>query len=465
MPARSVAAFAVLCAAASGCDEDCCTQVDSFPIPLVRAPLGGPMGGEGALVADAERRDVPGQRIQMVVATGSPLTFLAGDADLTTRKSGFDLLDPDTTRPNNPVVVRARFRNLDMLHLPLGQVGGGTGTIIPGGVVGGDLLRGYSVEFRFSPPSMTFWRHLGADLGFFQDAGYAVNRFTPFGGGETTAVGEEDFLGGRGPLVLPPTRVVLRSCAVPADFTPDLPRDMCCTAPDAARLATGVDLSLMVDTGLGPMMLSRSAWAKVSAAVATPLPAPVPGTVSLATWSQPIDVDWSSIPRFTFVDLEVGATNDPGACVELGRARRTEQVSYQIAVNMSEDACSQPCDTDQRGTGLAQSSAAYLEISGQIPVAIIPDEHPYLQALRFDIRPEGPELDGVVGVAALGRARVELDYRSSPARAIFSCESGASRTECWAGARCPRLPSRDDRHFCFGLPAHSLAPSCAPSGC
>jgi hypothetical protein len=221
----------------------------------------------------------------------------------------------------------------------------------------------------------------------------------------------------------------------------------------------------MIDTGLGPMMLSRSAWAKVSAAVPTPLPAPAPGTVSLATWSQPIEVGWSSIPRFTLVDLEVGAMNDPGACVELARARRTEQVAYQVAVNMSLDACAQPCDTDQRGTGLAQTSAAYLEISGQIPVAIIADEHPFLQALRFDIRPEGPELDGVIGVAALGQARVELDYRSSPARAIFSCEPGAARTACWAGARCPRLPNHGDRHFCFGLPAHSLAPSCAPSGC
>ena len=238
---------------------------------------------------------------------------------------------------------------------------------------------------------------------------------------------------------------------------------MCCTPADAARLATGVDLSLMIDTGLGPMMLSRSAFAKVSAAVRDRRAArePVPGTVSLATWSLPIDVGWSSIPRFVFVDLEVGAMNDPGACVELGRARRTERVSYQIVRNMSQDACAQPCDIDQRGTGLAHPSAAYLEISGQIPVAIIPDEHPFLQALRFDIRPEGPELDGLVGVAALGRARMELDYRSSPARAIFSCEPGVPRSECWAGARCPRLPNQGDRHYCFGLPAHTLAPSCA----
>ena len=47
--------------------------------------------------------------------------------------------------------MRAQFRNLSMLHLPLGMVGGGAGAIAPGGVVGGDLLRAYSVEFRIAP--------------------------------------------------------------------------------------------------------------------------------------------------------------------------------------------------------------------------------------------------------------------------------------------------------------------------
>ncbi len=470
MSGRSVAALAVLCAAAWGCDDDCCTVVDSFPIPLVRAPLGGPMGGDGALLVMATRPGAPGASFPMVVDTGSAVTLLAGEVprNLATEKGSFDLL-------NDAGAVRAQFRGLSMLRLPLGAVGGDAGSLLPGGVMGGDLLRGYSVEFRFAPlprpdgtlppASMTFWGHLGADLGFLQDAGYAVIRFTLDGGGETSAEGDADFLGERAPLVVPPTRVVLRSCAVPPDFTPALPRGMCCTAAEAAGLATGVNLSLMVDTGIGPMVLSRSAWARVSAPAATAPPTPVPGTLLMATWSTPIPVEWSSIPRYTLVDLEVGATSDPGACVELARARRTEQVSYEVVMNMSQDACAQPCDTDHRGTGLAQTSAAYLEISGQIPVPIIADEHPFLQGLRFDIRPESPELDDLIGVAALGRARVELDYRSSTGRAIFSCEPGALRSECWAGARCPRLPNHGDRHFCFGLPAHTLAPSCAPSGC
>ena len=106
---------------------------------------------------------------------------------------------------------------------------------------------------------MTFWGHHGADLGYLQDSGYAVLRFSLAGGGEVTAEGDPDFFGQRGPLVLAPTRIVLRTCAVPADFSPEMPRETCCREPDAARLATGVDLALLLDTGVGPLVLSRAA--------------------------------------------------------------------------------------------------------------------------------------------------------------------------------------------------------------
>jgi hypothetical protein len=165
------------------------------------------------------------------------------------------------------------------------------------------------------------------------------------------------------------------------------------------------------------------------------------------------------------VDLETGAATDPGPCVELGRARRIEQVSFQTVMGLTPDACTQPCDNDPREPDKAQNSAAYLELTGQIPVAVIADDEPYLQGLRFDVRPEGPELDGIVGAGALGRSRVEIDYVSAPARAVFSCEPEALPGECRAAARCPRLPDHGYQHLCFGLPQHGLAATCAPSGC
>ncbi|MGH8794310.1 MAG: M50 family metallopeptidase, partial [Stackebrandtia sp.] len=50
-----------------------------------------------------------------------------------------------------------------------------------------------------------------------------------------------------------------------------------------------------------------------------------------------------------------------------------------------------------------------LEMGGSVRVAVIDDTSPLLQALRAEIRPEGPEIDGILGAAALAAAgRVTL---------------------------------------------------------
>jgi hypothetical protein len=479
--ARALAAG--LAVVAAGCGDNFSAVLDSQPIVLQRAEMGGGRTDLGALLVTASLPDAPGQLVPMLVDTGTALTLLGAPVATTaTETAGFDLIDPMPPPPPDPKpapgpAVRGSFRGVSVLRLPLQPIG--NGSPIPSAVLGGDVLKRYSVDFRLGATcrddptkicySMTFWAHLGPDLGFLEDAGYAVIRFAPFGGGETTAQGDADFLGERGPLVLAPTRIVLRACAAPKPFTPDLPTDMCCKNADAARLATGADLALMLDTGVGPMVLSQSAWERVKAKMAAsmmPLPTEQPGgQLLIATWPTPIDATWSSLPEFALVDNEIGSDLDPGPCVELGRARRIEQVSYQTVYGTMPDACTQPCDNDPRETDKALNSAAYVELTGDIPVAVIADDEPYLQGLRFDVRPEGPEVDGLLGAGALKRARVEIDSVSSSPRAVFSCELDVPRSECWAAARCPRLPDAQSEHRCFGLPPHRLAPMCAASGC
>jgi hypothetical protein len=473
----------------TGCGNGSTATFDSDPIALTRAPMGGGLPGDGALVACAADPDSPGMTYPMLVDTGCPITVRAGDVPgtLSTFTGGFDLYGaevcptPPPPAPSPP--LRASFRGLGLIRLPLQPAG--DGTVVPGGILGGNVLRGYSVAMRFGAActvagaparcaSMRFWSHLGADEGFLEDAGYAVYRFSLYGGGEVTAQGSPDFVGITGPLVLPPTRVVLRTCAAAAAFTPtdDIP---CCRAGDDLKLATGVNLALLLATGVGPVVLTDTAFARLDAettrqiclaaggpASPPPLPAPGPPSPSLhvATWPTPIVARWATIPRLAFVDLEAGPAADPGACVELGRARRTEQVSYRTVTDPATGACRQPCDADPRQPDLAQSSSAYLELGGgQLPVAIVADNEPFLEALRLDVRPEGPELDGLVGAGTLGRSRVEIDYLSGP-RALFSCEPEAPRDECWAAPRCPRLPDATSVHYCFDLPAHRLSPQC-----
>jgi hypothetical protein len=480
LPVALAVTVAVTATVTAGCDDGWSAIIDSLPIALTRAPVGDPAGSlNGALVATAAIPGAADQPFPMLIGTGTPMTLLNGPLPAgipATERAAFDLLDPmsvvaDPTAPT----VRGSFRNVSLLRLPLLVIG--DGSVMPGGILGGDILRRYSVDLRFGATcpagtcaSITFWNHLGADLGFLQDSGYAVLRFSLYGGGEVTAEGDPDFLGQRAPLVLSATRIVFRTCAAPRPFVPTEARMMCCKESDAVALATGVDLALMLDTGVGPLVLSRAAWTRIKTRLTVP-PVETPGAgLQIATWPETIPtITWSAIPSFALVDLETGAATDPGPCVELQRARRIERVSAQIVsdtmMNVASTACTEPCDNDTREPDKAQNSAAYLELTGQIPVAVIEDNEPYLQGLRFDVRPEGPELDGVLGAGALGRARVEIDYASGPPRAVFSCEPDVLRTECWAAARCPRLPDASYQHLCFGLPSHGLASSCAPSGC
>jgi len=475
----SLGALAGGLVADAGCNDNCCA-VDQMPIPVTRAPLGDG-AGRGALLALA-RAPGAATTFGMVVDTGSPVTILAGAAPPGTLEPttlGFDLLDATAASPP-AVPVRARFRGLELFTLPLGPVG--DPATMPGGVLGGDLLHAFSVEMRFAAPcgavegtapgtcsTVTFWAHQDASLAFLEDAGYALLRFTPFGGGETTANAPPGFLDLQGPVTLPATRVVFRACAAPDAFTPAGPRQLCCTRGDEIALATGVDLSLLFSSGTGPLVLSTAAWTRVAARLATtqtPPPALTSAPLYVATWPTPISAMWTTLPRFALVDgFEPPSTGDEGPCVDLGRARRIEWVAAQQQADHDVAACVEPCDTDPLETSEALNSAAYVELGGAVPVAVIADAEPYLQALRFDIRPEGPDIDGVVGAGALGAARVEVDYLSNPNRAIFSCETGAARDACYAAARCPRLPDHDAQHLCFGLVQHGLPVTCSPSGC
>jgi hypothetical protein len=497
---------------AAGCAAPCC-EVDQEPIPVARAPL-GITDAPGGLLALA-RPENGGAQFNMVVDTGSPVTILAGPAPQGTieiQQLGFDLLDASSALM--PMPVRARFRNIGLFTLPIGPVGS-TATM-PGGVLGGDLMHVFSMEFRFTCPGVaidggtgadgsapdagapdggglngglpadagapasgagcskvTFWNHQGADESFLEDAGYAVLRFQLFGGGETTAESQSDFLGLQAPVTLPATRVVLRACAVPDPFSPTVEPAACCTRGDEITNATGIDLALLLATGVGPMVLTQSAWTRVAARI-TPTPTMTPAPLLVATWPMPIDAEWTMLPRYALVDgNEPPSTGDEGPCVDLGRSRRIEWTAAQavaagsmqtpFAAHPPVAPCVQGCDLDPSNPSTALNSAAYIEIGGAIPVAVVDDAEPFLQSLRFDIRPAGPDIDGLVGAAALGASRLEVDYLNNPPRAIFSCEVNTPREACWAASRCPGLPDQDHLHLCFGLPAHGLPDMCAPA--
>jgi hypothetical protein len=449
----------------TACDPDCCT-VDSFPIMLERAGLGPTAPATpGALVARAQSPEVNGGvPFTMVVDTGAPLTLFEAPpaGTVVVARRSFNLFDAVAIEAR-----RASFREVTTLPLPLGRIGDGATT--PLGVLGADLLRRYSVELRFGRPSITFWSHLAASDGFLQDAGFAVLQFNQYGGGELTALTERDFVGLRGPVDVPPTRIVLRACAAPRIFLPTEPREACCTRGAEVGLGTGVDLALVVATGVGPLVLGRESWDRIVSGLHPSLPPPppeTPGDLLVAGSLEATPAGWTTLPRLALVDLQASDTANPGACVELARSRRIEWVAHQQVMNPESGPCVQPCDTDPRESAKAQHSAAYLELGGDIPVAVIAERSLLLQSLRSDVRPEGPEVNGILGAGVLTPSRLEIDYRSNPSRAVFSCEGAPAREACFTAPTCPRLPDRETPpRTCFGLPPHTLPAVCAPSGC
>lgn len=445
-------------AAAPGCADPCCT-FDSRPIRLERA------AGGALLTTIAEGEGPDGELRPAVVDTATPITLWDVPGHTGTpeaRERTLRLLGASEERQP----TRAVFRRAMTVEGVLGPVGAPQEPTRPRALVGGDLLVGYSVEFGFRAPEVRFWARQPATDAFLAAAGYAVLRSKRRGGGELEARAPSDGIGPRGPYQYPPTQLVLRACAAPAPFSREAPLPATCCPGEERRLASGTDLALVIGTGVGPLVLGRSAWQRVSAQIGEARPTRR-GPLLVATAREPIDAEWTTLPRLALVDREAEVSADPGPCVELARARRLEQVAFRHAHAPGSAACALPCDRDPRAPDKAQNSAAYIELGGDIEVAVVEDREPFLQTLRHEIRPEGPEVAGLLGAGALRDARVELDYRGQPARAIFSCEPDAPPERCRALGRCPRLPGPGQVRACFGLPPHGLPGMCdnLPTSC
>jgi hypothetical protein len=445
-----VLAAACAAQAATACSEPCCTY-DSQPIALGRAR-------NGELLAQVSV-DGAGEA-QAILDTGSPITIwhaaVSGLPDVRSRQVRLlGLAAPlgDRTR----VPTRAIFRETMTVAAPLAPIDAAGAPIQAALLLGGNLWQNFSVEIGFGAPELVLWPEQRATDPFLSAVGYAVLHTKLRGGGELEALGPGGGIGPRGPYQYPSSLLALRACGAPQAFDREAALAARCCPGDERGLASGVDLSLLLSTGVGPLVLSRSAWTRLSSQLAAP-PATMSGTLAVPTSKLPIAAEWTTLPRLALIDRQADPSVDPGPCVELGRARRLEQVDVAQARNADHAVCALPCDQD--GHDRAQDSAAYLELAGALPVAVIADGEPILQTARTEIRPDGPEVDGILGAGVLVNARVELDYRSQPARAIFSCEASAPSGACRTVGSCPRLPKAGQTHACFGLPSHALPRIC-----
>jgi hypothetical protein len=438
---------AVTAAGSAACSDPCCSY-DSRPIALQRA-------AQGELLARVTI-DGEGPR-QAIIDTGTPISLW--NAPLTDQLPLVRRRDVHLLGLTDEAPTRAILRRTMTVAAPLASLPAAPSPIAPIALLGGDLLGNFSIEIGFRAPELVIWPEQQATDAFLSSAGYAVLHLDRRGGGELESKAPRDGIGPAGPYQYPASLLVMRACGAPAPFDRGQPLPARCCGNELRTLASGTDLSLLLGTGIGPVVLSRSAWSRVSARLDVQ-PAMTSAPLVVAIARDPINAQWTTLPRLTLLDREADPAVDPGPCVELARARRLEVVAVSQASNPDHALCALPCDQDPRTDHRAQNSAGYLELAGDLRVAVIDDGEQLLQTLRAEVHPGAPEIDGIVGADALRNGRVELDYKSQPARAIFSCEAAAEASTCRAVGRCPRLPEPGQKRSCFGLPAHALPGIC-----
>jgi hypothetical protein len=432
----------------AGCGSEQSLEYDLEPILLSRAPIvpGGPR--LGGLLA---RVTTPAGLRPLLVDTVFPMNSLARNecpsAPGWTYTGQMDVRDGVTaTAP-----LRASFANVGLFDICPGAVG--DPSVQPAGVMGGPLLTNFSVGFDLpldegAAATMRLWPgYPGSDDQLAQDG--QVTLHFDLRGGLPIAQGN-----GEASLTLPDSRVVLAACAGARGFSTAEPAEACAPGEVALR-ASGADMMLAIGTGEGPLILSRSAWARLASALGLDPDGGTDGQLltPFTSGENPLPARFVTVPRLAIFQ-GIPDSTWLGPCTELARARRIEWV----LANQDLGACFQRCDASG---GQVASTHPYLELGGSLVAAVVADTSDIILSLNADVAAH-PAVDGIVGAATLAGVRLRIDYPADPqGRVIASCLSGATRDTCFAAPSCPGLSEQGQQHSCFGQPPHGYAPVCS----
>jgi hypothetical protein len=245
------------------------------------------------------------------------------------------------------------------------------------------------------------------------------------------AVLPSPFRGG-GTLVLGGTEVGFTNWRIAIDT---------CIAPRPARLLTqsarGVDALLVLSTAIGASLITRSAYERYrDLDPMLPTIDMLPqDTVFLP--SGPVVGAATTLPSIALVGNS--PSNPRAPC-------RQMWASHLLAARdcMPGDDC--PCTDGATFCGVP--ALVELEPATGIPVLVVADTDPTLQALRTELRPDRPEVDGILGTSALEAMELDIDYTHD--RLLGRC---VDRTTCGARAALPDRAARSYVNGCLdGLP-------------
>jgi hypothetical protein len=391
--------LALLAVGAAACGID--DAHDPFPILVDRAG--------GAFVVGLSTPGDTAERTA-VVDVLSPLTVLDQDAAVApARAEGCLKLMAPRSLTDPTRIIRTRWVTTVLRMHPCDpalpcEIGAPGLPRAIDAIIGGDVLRSNAISFEPATNTMYVLPDVAGDDGARGRACDVVVP-EPFYGGGTLRVGDTE-------VAFAGTRIALGVCLSHAP--------MAAEAKDR-----GVDAALVLSTGVGISILGRSrydAWAEATGAPAfTTLP---PATALLA--SGPVDGRLGRIDRLAIVGT---STAPRGACREVFSHHL---LTERACLPTDGDDC--PCEGDASSCPVA--GIAELAPAAPIEVVVVDDDHPLLQSLRAELRPEQPEIDGILGVNALATTAFDVDYPNN--RLLVRCVAAGCVARPALGDETPR---------------------------
>jgi hypothetical protein len=374
-------ALIALVVVATGCDSD---TFSGDPFPVLVEP------GAGPLLVFVRECDEDACKQLATIDILSPLTVVDRGAGAPVKRRGVELTVLGRRIANaGPTVPRARLSTTAYdLHPCAGEapckIGDDKTSREISVIIGADALAGDALRLELGRQQLFILPDIAPDSTQGRARACDAVMTSPFSGGGTLLVGgtELSFTG--------------RRIALPTCLSPN---------PNGVAGARGVDALLLISTGIGPTILSRSAyerWLLSQGRLPSELPDIHDATVLMPSGEIP-----GVSATIDALALVGNSTSERGACDELHQ-------HYKLA----DDACTSSSDT------CAAAGAVVLTPTAQLAVLVVDDDEPVLQALRDELRPELPEVDGILGTAALAELSFDVDYPHD--RVLARCAEGAT---------------------------------------
>jgi hypothetical protein len=246
-------------------------------------------------------------------------------------------------------------------------------------IVGADALAGDALRLRLGDDTLSILADVAGDEQSRADVCDAVYPSPYRGGGTLVIAGTELGFSGR--------RITMPTC-LGANPDPDLPQS-----------ARGTDALMLISTGVGPSLLGEAAYQRYRFVdpTAPELELLPMGMVFLS--SGPIVGRVATIPNLALV-ARSGSTP---------RAPCRHVYAHHLLLErncIATDDC--PCEDGDRFCPLP--ALAEIAPPAGLEMLVIPDDNATLQALRAELRPNQPEVDGILGTSALRSFEMDVDY-------------------------------------------------------